>query len=329
MWYTDTWNFSFGSGHLKLTVNSSAWKRFFSVPCALVDNYLKLADGPALKVILYLIASEDIPDEQKIISATGITKDAFEDAVSFWTELGVLSAEGDEKAVVAPLPSTAPHAAEPETVKRVIHSRYAPKDIAEMLRSNSDLKELFTEAESTLGRILKHADHEILISLKDYYGFSEQSIVLILSYCRELDKTSARYYETVAKSLFEKGATDFHSIETEFERLKEQYSYEAKIRQDFGMDTKLTSRQLEYITSWKNMGFEMNMIALAREKCVDATNKLSFPYIDKILKSWQEKEIYTPEAADNEQKPKKQTTESSFDLDEFDMFTLGTGRDAK
>ena len=44
---------------MQLSLNSAGWKRFFSVPCALVDNYLKLADGPALKVLLYIISSED------------------------------------------------------------------------------------------------------------------------------------------------------------------------------------------------------------------------------------------------------------------------------
>lgn len=294
------------------------------MPCALVDNYLKLADGPALKVILYLIASETPPDADKIISDTGITPSQFEEAVMFWRQLGVIAEDG-ETPQAAPLPAHVQKTdtVSTETVTKVVHSRYQPKDIAEMLRANPALKELFSEAESTLGRILKHSDHEVLISLRDYYGFSEQSIVLILGYCSGLGKTSARYYETVAKSLFEKGAMDFHSIETEFARLNEQHSYEAEIKRDFGLDIKLTPRQVQYINSWRDMGFEMPMISLAREKCADATNKLSFQYIDKILSSWKDKGIFTVGAAMNEQKPQKQEGERSFDLDEFDRFTLG------
>lgn len=303
-----------------LTLNDKSWKRFFSVPCALVDNYIKLADGPALKVILYLIASEGTPEPEKIISDTGITKAQFEEAIMFWQQLGVILTDGSEPQA-QPLPSAAVQ--KTETVTKVVHSRYQPKDIAEMLRSSPELKELFSEAESTLGRILKHSDHEILISLRDYYGFSEQSIVLILGYCSGLGRTSAKYYETVAKSLFEKGALDFHSIETEFARLNEQHSYESEIKRDFGLDIKLTSRQIQYINSWRDMGFDMPMISLAREKCADATNKLSFQYIDKILSSWKDKGIFTVEASMNEQKPKKQGSDSSFDLDEFDRFTLG------
>ena len=307
----------------KLELNSSGWKRFFSVPCAIVDSWLKLADGPALKVILYMLASESEPDRQSIISATGVTEDAFDEAVSFWKSLGVISADGE---ALAANPSPAA-----EQIRPVIASRtvYRPGDIADMLSADAGLKELFQEAESTLGRLLKHADHEALINLRDYYGFTEESIVLILGYCAGLGKTSVRYYESVAKSLYEKGASDFHSIETEFERLTEQHSFESEIKRDFGLDIKLTPRQSQYISSWKEMGFSAEMISLARERCADATNKLSFPYIDKILKSWQDKGIFTPEAAETDIKPQKQDKEHSFDLDEFDLFTLGAKKEEK
>lgn len=316
---------------MKLTVNNSGWKRYFSAPCALVDNFLKLADGAALKVILYLIACDGQPNDHEIISATGLSREAFEDAVLFWQSLGVI--QRDDEAPSAIMPSS-PSVIESAAVfddstsakSKVVHSRYSPKDISEMLKTNAALKDLFREAEETLGRILKHADHEILISLTDYYGFDEQSIVLILGYCAGLDKTSARYYETVAKSLFEKGVTDFHSIEREFERANERHGFEAEIHRDFGLEAKLTKKQSEFIASWREMGFGVDMISLARERCVDATNKLSFQYINKILCSWKEKGIATPLAAEGEAKPyNQQKDERSFDLDEFDMFTLGAG----
>lgn len=319
-----------------LTVNSSGWKRYFSAPCAIVDNYLKLADGAALKVILYLISSDSQPCDEEIISATGLSREAFDDAVMFWQSLGVISRDGKDASPVLPVQTVQsdksaavpvyPDIAEP-IHNKVVHSRYAPKDVAQMLQTNDALKELFTEAEATLGRILKHADHEVLISLTDYYGFDEPSIVLILGYCAGLDKTSARYYETVAKSLFENGVTEFHAIERELERMNERHGFEAEIRSDFGLDAKLTKKQREYLDSWLGMGFDFKMISLARERCVDATNKISFQYINKILSSWKEKGIADPSAASNEIKPKKPKEERSFDLNEFDMFTLGAGGD--
>ncbi len=67
------------------------------------------------------------------------------------------------------------------------------------------------------------------------------------------------------------------------------------------------------------------MISIAREKCVDATNKLSFAYIDKILRSWADKKIFKPEEieADVKQQPvNNDESGHSFDLDEFEQFTI-------
>ncbi len=312
---------------MALTVNGAGWKRFFSVPCALVDDYLKLADGPALKVLLYLLSSEKEPDDEAVISSTGITREAFYEAVSFWKELGILSQDREAPKITVSVPQKVSS----EPVNKVVHSQYSPKDIAEMLQSSAELRELFSEAELTLGRVLKHSDHEMLISLRDYFGFSEQSIVLILGYCAEREKTSARYCETVARSLFDRGMTDFHSIEAEFERLRELNTFEAKVRSDFGLTARLTPQQTKFIESWREMGFDIDMISLARERCVDNTNMVKFAYINKILISWKEKGIFTREAAESEAKPSKQKDEGhSFDLEEFDMFTLrNSGKEIK
>ena len=313
-----------GGDDLTLKLNSGGWKRYFSVPCAVADSWLKLADGPALKLILYILSCDGTPSLDGALSATGLSRESIDEAVSFWRSLGVLSDDyGKTDAVPAIEAEKSPEAPSAAPAPKIIRTGYHPKDIAEMLLSDAELKELFGEAESTLGRLLKHADHETLISLRDYYGFDEPSIVLILSYCSGLGKTSARYYETVAKGLFEKGVTEFHTIEDEFERMREQFGYENEFRRVLGLETKLTSRQTEYANSWRSMGFGLDMIALAREKCVDNLNKLSFPYIDRIMRSWSESGIFTPDAAKNENKPQKaKSTERSFDIDEFESFTL-------
>ena len=308
-----------------MNIDLAGYKRFFNVPCALIDNYIKLADGPALKLLLYLLSSENPQTESDILAYTGLTSEQIKEAVMFWSDLGVIS---DGEIIPAPEPIAAPSPSEPSNkpeAAKVVHAMFQPKDVADRLENSPDLKELFHEAELTLGRLLKHADHETLLSLYDYYGFDEQSIVLILGYCYDLGKTSARYFETVAKNLFEKGITDFRDIENEFERLKELHSYEKSVQSALSLDVKLSPKQVDYALSWKEMDFGIDLIRLARDRCVDSTNKVSFPYIDKILRSWKEKGIDSVEAANAEKKPDKQDKsekERSFDLEEFDSFTL-------
>ena len=314
-------------------LNDKLWKRYFSVPCALVDQYLKLATEPALKLILYLLASEGEPSDEKIMEAAGLNRQQLDEAYMHWQALGVIDNAGDHASPAQALKEAERQTDDHENTKqnqpdntKIGPTRLQPKDITEKLKSEAGLKDLFVNAEQSLGRLLKHSDHIVLIYLRDYLGFDDQSIILILSHCRDLGKTSPGYYETVGKSLFEKGCTDFHAIEEEFMRLGELHSFESKVKHDFGIDIKLSQKQSKLISSWKDMGFGIEMISLAREKCVDATNKLSFPYIDKILKSWNEKGIKDVASAMNEQKPETSSKERSFDIDEFDQFTLGGGQ---
>ena len=308
-----------------LRLNGGNWKRYFSFPCA-VYEYIKLADASSLKLILYLLNDESgYFDPEKAAKELGISRSEIDDAILFWRQLGVLCDDETSPSPVQQTPVNAPDTAKKGQPKLIMHASYSSKDIAMMLERDSDMKCLFTEAETTLGRILKHADHEMLLSLRDYFGFSDQSIILILEHCTELGKTSARYIESVARDLCDRDITEFLDVDAEFKRQKELRSFESTVMRALGLETKLTPRQTGYIKSWQGMGFEIEMISLARERCVDATNKLSFEYIDKILKTWAEKKIFTPDAVKSDVKPAQTPSQNntSYDLDDFDKYTLG------
>lgn len=48
------------------------------------------------------------------------------------------------------------------------------------------------------------------------------------------------------------------------------------------------------------MGFTVEMLEIAYNKCVDNTNKLNYKYIDTILSNWAGKSISTPEQVTHE-----------------------------
>ena len=305
---------------MQLKLNNTKWKRFFSVPCALTEEYLKIADASALKLLLFLLSDEsDNFEISSAIKKTGLSEEAIEDAIIFWKELGVLSTNSEDfKTVEKPIQSQQTQ----QTVK-IVRVGYSPADIKELIVASPKMKEMFDEAATTLGRLLKHADKEMLINLYDYYSLPVQSIILILEYCNSLGKTSANYIETVAKDFCENGFVEFVELDAEISRRREYASLEHKIELALKTEAKLSKRQSEYIKSWLEMGFGEEMIAEARERCVNATNKLSFPYINKILESWAKDKIFTLTQLESEQKQQQIKEKSSFDIDEFDDFTLG------
>lgn len=305
---------------MKLKIDSSKWKRQFPIPCALVDKYLKLANEAALKVLLCLLNSDDDSmDSEYVMEKTGLGVDMVNQAVAFWVSQGVMdSPEGftynsnlEAKSTLA-------------ATNKVVHSVYSPADIAKMNQEDVGFKALSVEAETTLGRPLKHYDHEALIIMRDNYGFSDPAIILILENCAKLGKRNPKYYETVAASMFEKGITEYEQLEEEFNRLDEYHSFEGEIKRAFGLPSKLTKQQTAYIENWKNAGYSIELISYAWEKCVNATNKTQFQYINKILENWASKNIITVEQAENENSPAfNAAKEHSYDLGEYDDFTLG------
>lgn len=314
---------------MKLKVNIFDKKRFFAVPCFIADSFLKLADGPALKLIIYLLSDEsDSFDADNVCKKLGISKTVLDDAIIFWKEQGVIEDDfGEASCQIKAAEPQKPNDScpTPPTDTKTFHRGYSAKDIADILNTDATMKELFTEAEKTLGRVLKHSEHETLISLREYYGFSPQSIILLLEYCMSLDKIVPRYIEAVAKDFFDKGITDFIEIDEEINRRRESDSFEGLVIRDFGLKNKLTSKQSQFVASWREMGFGIEMISSARERCIDATNELSFNYINKILETWAKKNIFTTTAIAEDVKPADSSKErtSTFDLDEWDNFTLG------
>lgn len=317
-------------------LNIARWKRFFSVPCALMDDYIKLADEASLKLLLYMLysESEDI-DKTEVSRKLGIKEQGYDDAVLFWRELGVLESEdGSDSISVKTVSDSSPKSQQVSAVQASpanpkVRISYTPKTISELIDRDSLTQELFSEAEQTLGRLLKHAEQELLINLREYYGFSTQSIILILEYCLSVGKTSAARIEAVASEFVRDGITEFSEIDSEIKKRSEYHTFENEVRRAIFLETKPTAKQAKFISSWKELGFSVQMIAEARERCVDQTNKLSFPYINKILQSWAEKKLFTPEALEadeaNKTRPANkpaESGESSFDLDEFDSFTL-------
>ncbi|MCL2401678.1 MAG: DnaD domain protein, partial [Oscillospiraceae bacterium] len=50
-----------------------------------------------------------------------------------------------------------------------------------------------------------------------------------------------------------------------------------------------------YVDAWIEMGFNGDAVEIAYDRTVLKTGKLSWGYIDSIIKSWHEKNLHTPE----------------------------------
>ena len=77
---------------MKYKIERKNWGRFFTVPCKVVSEHIKLCSGDFLKVLLYILSS----DKNEIVSedisvATGISTGIVDDAIVYWSQAEVFS----------------------------------------------------------------------------------------------------------------------------------------------------------------------------------------------------------------------------------------------
>ena len=61
-----------------------------------------------------------------------------------------------------------------------------------------------------------------------------------------------------------------------------------------------------------------NMIEITYEKCIDATGKLSFNYINKILQKWKENGIFEPDKIENDKKSEQnRNSKTSYSVEKI------------
>ena len=85
----------------------------------------------------------------------------------------------------------------------------------------------------------------------------------------------------------------------------------------------LVKSELERINSWLDMGFSEEVVSIAFERTVTNTGSLKWNYMDKILRSWKEKNLMTPQEIEEKdsRKPKLQTASTgggSMDFSKLD-----------
>ncbi len=311
------------------------WGRFFNVPCNIVDEHLRLADGDFVKVLLCIFSGGSTVDSEQIAKLSGLKASRVDDAVHYWADIGVIRVDGipsreNSHTAVAASADVKPKNITPSApaVKPVV--RYSPKELADILEKNEELKYLTAEYEKIKGTFVK--DNEILglINLNEYYGFDAQSIMLLIEYCSKLGKTRIAYIEKVARDFFDREIISYPDVEAEIIRLSRIRSYEHKAVKALGLKGKPSTRQAAVIKEWQDKGISIEMMEAAYDICMDSISEPNFNYIAKIIGSWLEKGLYDPEeakkssekntAAKNRKNVKN--AETSYDLDEWEKFAM-------
>lgn len=304
------------------------WSNVFAIPCAVVDEHLRLCNPLSLKILLLLLRHPgQAADVRWIVEQLGpsskIAPADIPDMLRYWVEAGVLTdseepasdpmnaqAAAYAKAADSPV-SSAPvvvtEKTDAVTGQKIIttgaRQKISRSDVAEMSKTDPTLFQLLREAQCVLSAPLSPVDSEILAALHIYYKMPTDVVLMLLQYCVTVGKANMHYVEKLAASWVDQDITTHERAEQEILRLTRSGEDEKVITRAFQLYGRgLTPREREFVSRWFALGLDEKLIAFACETAVDKTGKASFAYADKILTSWKAKSITTIQAAVEEQK---------------------------
>ncbi len=299
-----------------------AWNSIFAVPSSVVDEYIKIADSDHIKVLLYVIrnAGKNL-SVSDIASATGVGTETAEDALIFWENVGIIGNNGGESVPKTSGTTVQTAATEPDSrvvarAKLTSDIQFPPREIARSINGDDAFRCLCSTFERLAGRPTKHSERNTLMVITDEIGLASEVALMLLEYCFSIDKATPAYMKAVALDWVECGIDNIIKAEERITVLTARNTLEGKLRSKFRMTSAFSQKQKEIIASWAEAGYSDELIDEAYEKTLNGTGKLSFPYMDSILKSWKEKGITSPERINEEKRAN--SNESSFDVNDLE-----------
>ena len=280
----------------KLNIHTAA----LSLPAEHAEKLLSLGDGEAALLYLYILRAGGSLDEEKAAADLGRTRTAVQVAARALDRAGLFAA-GE-----APLPP-------PEELPE-----YTAEDIVARSEGDPAFKALIAECRRVMGRGLSTADLKTPFGIYDRLGR--------LPTMHMVEKEAFRWAN---REIFTVRQAESYIAETD---RREQD--EARFLKMIGITDRAPSRtEQRYLDSWLTMGFSGDALELAFDRTVVKTSKMNWAYMDKILRTWQEKGLFTPEDIEKgdvkpgrrvrPQKEREQAPDRGDDLDRLERILSG------
>lgn len=315
---------------------SDCWGSRFTVPTAVVSDYIS-SDGDYIKVLLCVLSGSRIATTEQISAKCGLSGDIVDKAIGYWDSLKVISVSSqNNNNIIEPpkaIPVSAVEAIKPNSavIDKKIVVNYSAKEIKEKAEHDENLKVLINDIQK-LQFSVNSKELGRLIELYELYHFDVPSILLTADFCNSIGKRSIAYLSAVLINWYNEDIHSYFEVEKKIIERTEFFKYENEIFRLFGMESRLSKKQKQFIEKWKAMGITTELVEIAYNKCMDAKNKLNFDYIDGIIKNWSENGVKNSEQVailDAEFKNKNQMAvkntdekKNSYDLDQFERFAL-------
>lgn len=306
-------------------------KSAFCLPGGAVDS-LKKASHTDLKILVAL-GSGRFSSEDDIASFLGISPLLVERSLEFWRGAGVLIPEEGENSVRSGRNDFSGKIVSADEIGR---NTYTSSEITAICEKDSAVLSLIDECQKILGKTFTKTEISSVVYIYDHLRLDGEYIMMLCTYCKSRDKTSIRYVEKMAVSLYDNGVDSVASLDAYIKNEQKKLDAEYKIRVLFGIgERSLTTKEKTFLDKWiKLWDMPFEIIEKAYEVMVEAKiEPPTFAYENGILEKWHEAGVKTLADAEEQLnahkksgKKNKNANKASFDLDEF--FELAVKRGA-
>lgn len=276
------------------------------------------ADEGQLRVLLILAGSPSYlcdldPYLTTVSQRAGLTLDETRAAIAYWAARDVLVAEGLDIAVQ--------EAAVTEGQNQNREPAYTGKQILAYVEKHAEFAALCNECQNVLGKVFTAHDYNNVMNLKSYFKFSDDYILLLLTHCVEVEKSSWAYIRKTAQALYDEGISSYTQLDSHFSARRNKRSLEYKIRKLLGIgEREFIKTERTYIEKWIELKISIELLTKAYEITLEKTGKASLAYMSKIIDNWLSSGIKTAEDVEKSQeqyKNKQKLSMSTFDTDDF------------
>jgi len=179
-------------------ISLGLWGGVFAVPFAVTDEYIKLASGDNLKVLLYCLRHSDAEiTDGEISRATGVKAENVKTSMEFWEQRGLF----------AERKNTDNHERALASVRKVESKRepaYSQSDVAGIIRNDKTLKYIYEKIEEREGTVNFTAE-QVLTQLTEYYQMKPEVLLMLVEYSFSTGKYSPAYIKRAALDWIDKG----------------------------------------------------------------------------------------------------------------------------
>lgn len=268
-----------------------------SLPVEEVDKLLREKDGRCALTYLALLRAGGKPFPAESI---GLTERELRQTMERLCALGLVSAAGR----AAPVPADKPGTAKPKLVPAAELPQYTAEDIASRMLSDEPMQTVRREAEQLYGRKLTTPEMNMLLGLRDYLGLPADVLMELIHYVFQEYRAERGHAGTPTMRRIEKEAYEWADREIHTTAQAEEYLQRKQARRELAQqvlqvlqicDRAPSRTERGYIASWLDMGFGTEAIAEAYDRTVVATGARKWAYLNRILMSWHEKGLHTPE----------------------------------